>query len=116
MELTFGADTFGAEARGSEYDAIATIAATFSRTKNARLFVYQEPSRTFHPKVYLFANEKAGKALAIIGSSNWSAGGFHHNVEVNVVLRLDLSNEAHRLSYQSLRHHFMTYWQEVSGT
>lgn len=115
IELTFGADTFGAEARGSEYQAIETLTTTLAKGKNTKLFLYHEESRTFHPKLYLFANEDERRALVIVGSSNWSAGGFHDNIEVNVVMRLDLSRADHRASYQALRDYFTTYWQETSN-
>jgi PLD-like domain len=40
---------------------------------------------TFHPKVYLF---RAGRRFAcMLGSSNFTAGGFGSNVEANIVIR-----------------------------
>lgn len=43
--------------------------------------------RTFHPKVYLFDGD-ADEHAAIVGSSNWTAGGLDSNFEV--CLRVDV--------------------------
>jgi HKD family nuclease len=58
------------------------------------MFLYHDKkrSRTFHPKIYLFSNVPNNNALLIIGSSNWSAGGFHDNIEANVIIELDLKD------------------------
>src|SRR5690349_17951107 len=59
VDLTFGADSFAGDARGSEYKAIQTLVDAFKALPSARVFLYHERSRTFHPKVYLFSNEAA---------------------------------------------------------
>src|SRR5258707_15566279 len=84
IEMTFGANTF-AEGEGSDGEAIEGLLKELADYPNAKLYLYNEPTRTFHPKLYLFANPS--EAALIIGSSNWSQGGLQRNVEVNVVLR-----------------------------
>lgn len=112
IDLTFGADTFPSGARGSQYDAIDTLLSELGHSPRVRIHLYHETTRTFHPKVYLFANTGQGRALLIVGSSNWSAGGFHENVEANVAVRLDLHNAQHRQCYEDLVRHFSDYWQD----
>ena len=94
IEMTFGADVFGSDVRGSELEAIETLLNEFKDHANARMFLYHDKkrSRTFHPKIYLFSNVPNNNALLIIGSSNWSAGGFHDNIEANVIIELDLKD------------------------
>jgi|GEM_PF-1894042 len=75
VEMTFGANTF-AEGDGSDYEAIETLLKELSGYPNVRLYLYNEqerpPYRTFHPKVYLFANANY-EALPICRTPN---GGF----------------------------------------
>ena len=72
--LTFGADTFAGNAKGSDYDAIAQIISSLD-SESTHVYLYHEQGRTFHPKVYLFDNSIEQQALLIIGSSNWGEGG-----------------------------------------
>lgn len=111
IEMTFGANTF-AEGEGSDYDAIETLLKELSGFPNVKLYLYNEPTRTFHPKLYLFAN--AGEAVLIVGSSNWTRGGLQRNVEVNVVLRLDLSDPEQKSTYERTLQIYRTYWKETS--
>jgi HKD family nuclease len=66
------------------------------RTLNGRgeLLVFKEgqggPSRTFHPKVFLF--ESPTRALVIVGSSNLTQGGLFMNHEAAVAVTLDLAD------------------------
>ena len=114
IEMTFGADVFGADVRGSELDAVETLLEEFKGRENAKLFLYHDKkrSRTFHPKIYLFSNVADDSALLILGSSNWSAGGFHDNVEANVVMKLDLKDAEQSECYRNLQTYFSDYWQE----
>ena len=70
IEMTFGADTFSAT-KGSDYESIQTLLEHLSEQGDFKLFLYREQGRTFHPKMYLFSNEKKKRALIIVGSSNW---------------------------------------------
>ena len=112
IEITFGADTFGAETKGSDYEAIETILTKFNENPNVNIYLYHEKSRTFHPKIYLFSNEEVQKALLIVGSSNWSEGGFINNIEVDVIIRLDLKKPDHLACYNKIVEHIEDYWQE----
>lgn len=112
VELTFGANTFGAEAAGSEYQAIESILKQLQETGNASIFLYREKPRTFHPKVYLFDNVSGGAALLIVGSSNWTDGGLTDNVEASILVELDLTKEDQQKLYEEARAYFVDYWQE----
>jgi HKD family nuclease len=96
---------------GSDYDAIRTLLEELSEFPNARMSLYNERSRTFHPKFYLFASERT--ALLIIGSSNWSHGGLENNVEANVLLHLDFSDAEQKAAYDEAAAVFETYWRTV---
>jgi len=50
-------------------------------------------SSTFHPKVYMFANDS--EAEVVVGSGNLTEGGFFTNYEANLVLQLQRSDSAH---------------------
>ncbi len=114
LSVTFGADVFGADDAASDYSAIEMLLAEFEAYPEFKLFLYHEKGRTFHPKVYLFANEETDKALLIVGSSNWSEGGFANNVEVSVRLELDLAADDHRLVYDKLLSTIEQFWQEAT--
>lgn len=47
---------------------------------------------TFHPKLYLF-NYSGEKSSAIVGSSNLTRGGLIDNVEINIEIKTDASDE-----------------------
>ena len=110
IEMTFGANTF-AEGEGSDFEAIESLLKELSECPSVKLYLYNEPTRTFHPKLYLFAN--ANEAALIIGSSNWTKGGLQRNVEVNVVLRLDLSDAEQKATYDRTVEIYQTYWREA---
>jgi HKD family nuclease len=112
IDLTFGADTFSGEADGSDYEAIRELLATLGNEPTVRIFLYHEKGRTFHPKVYLLANQDEKRALIVVGSSNWSTGGLWKNVEANVILRLDLSKKEHMACLEQVQQCFDNYWME----
>lgn len=112
IELTFGADGFSGETRGSDYQAIDEVLAAIGDEPTVRVHLYHELGRTFHPKVYLFSNVEQGKAVLIVGSSNWSGGGLHDNIEANVLIRLDLATSEHRKVFDDIQFCFATYWTE----
>jgi hypothetical protein len=47
--------------------------------------VIRDPTGTFHPKVIL-GSKINGEAMAIVGSSNFTSGGFRRNTELNILL------------------------------
>lgn len=112
ISLTVGADVFGASSRGSEYQAVETLLEKLEPYPTAKLYLYHEPRRTFHPKLYLFCNEPEERALAIVGSSNWTEGGLAENVEANVLIRFDLSQADHRTEFEKLKRTFELFWTE----
>jgi phosphatidylserine/phosphatidylglycerophosphate/cardiolipin synthase-like enzyme len=112
IDITFGADAFGGETKGSDYEALQTILAKFNDYPNINIYLYHEKNRTFHPKIYMFSNEEAQRALLIVGSSNWSMGGFVDNIEVNVGVKLNLNEPDHLACYNKMNAHINDYWQE----
>ena len=113
--MTFGANTF-AEGEGSDYEAIETLLKELSDCQNVKLYLYNEqerpPYRTFHPKLYMFANES--EAALIIGSSNWTQGGLQRNVELSVLLHLDLKRPEHKAVYDKIVEIYQTFWKAAS--
>ena len=109
--LTFGADMFGADS-GSDLQALEQLVNRFDPYPNAKIHLYHERGRTFHPKIYLFDNQTHQKALLIVGSSNWSYGGLANNVESNMLLDLNLTIEDERAIYDRLAYCFEHYWTE----
>ncbi len=112
IQLTFGADAFSGDDRGSEYDAIETILDALSQQRGVTVCLYHERGRTFHPKLYLFSNEELQRALLIVGSSNWSEGGFARNVEADLLIQLDLANKEHNSCYQKVVDCFDRFWSQ----
>ena len=112
IELTFGADTFGANTKGSDMEAVEVLVKELHKYPAARIFAYHEQGRTFHPKIYLFDSLKNENALVVVGSSNWSYGGLINNIEANVLVHLDLSKSEHLETFDRLEKCFTTYWSE----
>lgn len=115
VTLTFGADVFGKQGRGSDYGAIRLILEQLQDRENVGVHLYHERGRTFHPKLYLFANREEQRAVLFVGSSNWSEGGFIRNVEANVVVRLDLTDPEQAACLDQLEDHFDRYWTETDA-
>jgi len=112
IELTFGADSFGVDIQGTERAAVELLLERFKDLPTAKVFLYHQTGRTFHPKLYLFSNEENGRALLIVGSSNWSYGGLVANIEADLLVRLNLDDPQHRECYESVVACFDEYWQE----
>ena len=106
---------FGKQGRGSDYGAIRLILEQLQDRENVELHLYHERGRTFHPKLYLFANREDERALLFVGSSNWSEGGFVRNVEANVVVSLDLTDPEHAACFNQLEVYFDRYWTETDA-
>ena len=113
LVMTFGSDLFG-DAQGSDFDALTILLELFADyPQRVNFFLYHERGRTFHPKLYLFANEQTEKALISVGPSNWSRGGLLDNVEVNLLLELDLSFETDKRIFDDIQGKFQGYWVET---
>ena len=113
IQLTFGADTFSGNAKGSDYEAIHKLVTSLEDVDSAQIFLYHEKSRTFHPKVYFFDHEQTCRALLIVGSSNWGDGGLVNNIEANVLVHLDLEVESHLTVYDRVSECFTTHWSDT---
>ncbi|HVN74670.1 MAG TPA: phospholipase D family protein [Thermoanaerobaculaceae bacterium] len=113
VSITVGADIFGAEGAGSDYDAVKTLLDRVASKPNVVVNLYHERGRTFHPKVYLFDNESTGRALIVVGSSNLSRGGLANNVEVDLLVRLDRSDPSQWDVFERLDQCFREYWAEA---
>tara|TARA_R110001599_G_scaffold235453_1_gene434654 strand:+ start:3657 stop:4841 length:1185 start_codon:yes stop_codon:yes gene_type:complete len=53
--------------------------------------IHTRSSLIFHPKIYIFEGEEY--SLVLMGSSNLTASALSKNIEANVALELDLSND-----------------------
>jgi phosphatidylserine/phosphatidylglycerophosphate/cardiolipin synthase-like enzyme len=73
----------------TEGAALQELACLAHETRRVRLLCFSEAALgsegTFHPKLYLVANERA-RWTVVLGSSNLTAGGLRQNVEINVLL------------------------------
>jgi HKD family nuclease len=113
VDLTFGADAFAGQSKGTDYTAVKLLVDRFEKLPNARVHLYHEGGRTFHPKIYLFANPAQRRARFFVGSSNWSEGGLETNVEANVSVTLDLRRAEHQQCYRQVADLFDQYWTEA---
>jgi HKD family nuclease len=109
LDLTFGADSFGEE-MGSDFQALRDLLEAMHTKPNVHLYLYREPGRIFHPKVYLFHNPK--RAVLIVGSSNWSHGGLVNNIEANVVIQLELDDGEDNKVFTTMLEYFVKYWRQ----
>ena len=114
IQMTFGADVFAGNIRGTDYEALKTLVDKLTGFPTVELYIYREKGRTFHPKLYLFSNEDESRALLIVGSSNWTRGGFINNIEANVLVNFNLIESEHQECYQNLNSYFEEYWKEIS--
>lgn len=68
-----------------------------------QVFVFKNAnSSTFHPKVYLFKNEKEAELL--VGSGNLTEGGLFTNYEAGLLLRLSLDVNEHAELLTTVEH------------
>ena len=94
----------GIDQCNTSYQALVNLK-TFAKD---RLFIHHDKNIdiTFHPKVYLFGNREIEKI--IIGSSNFTAGGFFLNYEANIGVTLDRSKNAKNFQKQ-----VADYWETL---
>jgi hypothetical protein len=78
-----------------------------SEVDNCYVFFEENSFTSFHPKVYIFENEKKG--LVFLGSSNLTAGGMYTNHELDVKLDFDLSIESSRKDYNQFHDLYSRY-------
>ena len=86
----------GADFRITDSMAIQSLVELNMRYENMSYFVHCDwwmvTHHSFHPKLYITTPDHQ-KYCAIIGSSNLTRGGMSENVEVNTVIRGNLSEE-----------------------
>ena len=70
--------------------------------------------RTFHPKMYVFANDRS--AEVIIGSGNLTQGGLFDNYEASISLTLNLADAVDRSLLTRVDATLDSYADRVSGT
>lgn len=79
---------------------------------NSELWIFHnENSSTFHPKVYLFANDLG--ADFIVGSGNLTEGGLFTNYEAFLRVSLDLLNPDDKQKYDEIIT-YLDYWTDPS--
>ncbi len=72
---------------------------------------HNENSSTFHPKVYLFANEE--NADLIVGSGNLTEGGLYTNYEAFLRVSLDLQSVEDKQKYDEIIS-YLDYWTDIT--
>lgn len=94
----------GIDQGNTSYQALVNLK-TFAKDN---LFIHHDRNFdiTFHPKIYLFGNSQVEKV--ILGSSNFTAGGFYLNYEANISVKLGSSGKAKRFRRQVL-----DYWSDL---
>lgn len=94
----------GIDQGNTSYQALVNLK-TFAKDS---LFIHHDKNIdiTFHPKVYLFGNRELEKI--IVGSSNFTAGGFFLNYEANIGVTLDRSKNAKDFQKQ-----VADYWENL---
>lgn len=78
----------GIDSQGTSKEALQDLV---SCLPNGEIWVFHNPSSTFHPKVYLFRNSFA--ADVILGSGNLTAGGLFENYEALFAVQLQLNDQ-----------------------
>lgn len=94
----------GIDQSNTSYQALINLR-TFAKDN---LFIHHDKNFaiTFHPKVYLFGNKEIEKI--IIGSSNFTAGGFFLNYEANIGVTLDDSKNS-----KDFKSQVSDYWENL---
>lgn len=83
----------GIDRGGTSREGLASL--LDSLKGRGRISIFHNPTNsTFHPKVYVFKNDK--RAEVLIGSGNLTQGGLFTNYEAFVALSLELCKEDHR--------------------
>lgn len=91
--------TAGVDVGGTTVEALQDLLDALNG--NEGLFVFHNAnSSTFHPKIFLFKNDK--KAEAVIGSTNLTEGGLFTNYEAAILLSLNRRNQDEEALLQTI--------------
>jgi HKD family nuclease len=88
----------GLDFKTTDYNALMELENIKAKYKNFNYYCFGDKennytSLIFHPKIYLFNNEK--KFSSIIGSSNFTKGGLTTNFEVNTFFQESIKNHTY---------------------
>lgn len=78
----------------SNPDALWRLFKMFDRTKTSKLYLWDQPHQTFHPKVYCFFH--GSRLTLVIGSANLTSGGMERNLELSSIQTVPLNTDAAR--------------------
>ncbi len=79
----------------TEPEALKEVYSLSQKYNNCKLMIKkQDVKSTFHPKIYYFKNEK--KATLIIGSANFTKGGFESNFELSISSTFELASKENK--------------------
>lgn len=78
----------------SEYAALHKLLQTFEKYDSSKLYFAQGTRGVFHPKFYLLSNRKT--ATIIVGSSNFTKGGFSENMECSLRVECALNSKLYK--------------------
>jgi len=92
------------------YDGLVNLLDAIGENSEMWIF-HNENSSTFHPKVYLFANDQ--NADFIVGSGNLTEGGLFTNYEAFLRVSLDFQNIEDRRQYDEIIS-YLDYWVDPS--
>lgn len=103
---------FGVDLGGTTREGLELATALFGQ---ARVFHSSgSPVRTFHPKLYLFA--QSDTAVVVVGSSNFTTGGLWGNFEAATVLELDLGEASDAALLADVEDWYRKCWSDRDGT
>lgn len=108
VSITFYARRYSENNYATDLEAVQGVVDALDGSPDASVHLYVQRDITFHPKIYLFANDD--EALVFIGSSNWNENAWTRNVEANVALSLDLDDDECRDAYDELIGYFKRFW------
>lgn len=74
-------------------DALREILKLFKKYQGGKLYLYESNKVTFHPKLYCFISQKTVSIL--IGSVNFTQGGFQNNIELSTLEKTTIESEVY---------------------
>ena len=105
--------TVGVSMGGSSVEGLESLLACLEGRGEILVF-HNENGPTFHPKMYLFRNDR--NAEVIIGSGNLTRGGLFDNYETSVALALDLDDPNDDAFLGAIEDVFNAYTDRGAGT